>query len=331
MTEPMTRNITFAEALNETLREQMRRDPSILVVGEDVGNIGGIFKVTTGLLDEFGSNRVIDTPISEAAIGGAGVGAALVGARPVIEFQFSDFMTISMDQIVNHAAKLRYMTGGQAKVPLVIRAAMCGGIGMGAQHSQNLESWFVHVPGLIVIMPSTPYAAKGLLTAAIRNDNPVVFFEQRQLYGTSGPVPEEDYELPIGVAEVVQEGSDLTIVATGRMVRIALSAARQLAKSQINAEVIDPRTLKPIDMKTIIESVKKTSRIIIVTESWRTCGFASEIAASVAESCIEYLDAPVLRVTAKDAPMPVSRSLERNLLPDEEAILDAAMKIIPVA
>ncbi len=321
------KRISFAQALNEALHEEMGRDPSVFVVGEDVGLLGGLFQVTQGLLENFGPKRVIDTPISEAAIAGAGVGAALVGARPVIEFQFSDFMTIAMDQIVNHAAKLRYMTGGQAKVPMVIRAPVCSGISMGAQHSQNLEAWFVHVPGLIVVMPSTPYAAKGLLKAAIRDDNPVVFLEPRLLYASTGEVPEEDYVLPIGKATVRREGSDVTIVATGRMVGMALSAAERLSQEGLQAEVIDPQTLKPLDTETILRSVQKTSRLVIVNEGCRTCGYASEIAATMADLAIYHLDAPIRRVTAQDVPMPVSRALEAELLPNVEAILAAVKSI----
>jgi len=322
-----TRRITFAQALNEALHEEMARDPSVFVLGEDIGILGGLFQVTQGLLATFGPRRVIDTPISEAAIAGAGVGAALVGARPVIEFQFSDFMTIAMDQIVNHAAKLRYMTGGQAKVPVVIRAPVCSGISMGAQHSQNLEAWFVHVPGLIVVMPSTPHIAKGLLKAAIRDDNPVVFLEPRVLYTATGEVPEDDCVLPIGAAAVRREGRDVTIVATGRMVGMALSAADKLSQEGVEAEVIDPQTLKPLDTETILRSVQKTTRLVVVNEGCRTCGYASEIAAIIAERGIYHLDAPIQRVTAQDVPMPVSRSLEAELLPNEKAIIAAVKNI----
>lgn len=317
------KKITYSQALNEALHEEMEHNSSVFVLGEDIGILGGLFQVTQGLLEKFGPKRVMDTPISEAAIAGAGVGAALVGARPVIEFQFSDFMTIAMDQIVNHAAKLRYMTGGQAKVPVVIRAAACSGISMGAQHSQNLEAWFVHVPGLIVMMPSTPYAAKGLLKAAIRDDNPVVFLEPRLLYSIMGDVPEEDYVLPIGKAAVVRAGSDITIVATGRMVRAALSAGDKLSQENIEAEVIDPQTLKPLDTDTILNSVKKTARLVIVNEGCRSCGFAAEVAASMAELAFYHLEAPIRRVTALDVPMPVSRVLENEILPNEKAIISA--------
>ena len=323
----MERRISYTQALNEALREEMQRDVSVYILGEDVAQMGGLFEVTKDLLDRFGPQRVIDTPISEAAIAGAGVGGALVGARPVIEFQFADFMTIAMDQIVNHAAKLRYMTGGQARVPLVIRAPICNGIGLGAQHSQSLESWFVHVPGLVVIMPSTPYAAKGLLKAAIRSDDPVVFLENRRLYSAKGPVGDDDVVLPIGQAAVLREGEDVTIVATGRMVRVALTASKTLSDAGIDVEVIDPQTLKPLDTDTILSSVKKTGRCVVVNEGARTCGFAAEVAATVAELAYDQLKAPIQRVTARDVPMPVSRPLEAQVLPSEEDLLDAVKKV----
>lgn len=324
----MDRRITYTEALNEALQEEMQRDRSVYVLGEDVAQIGGLFDVTKGLLDQFGPQRVMDMPISEAAIAGAGIGGALVGARPVIEFQFQDFMTIAMDQIVNHAAKLRYMTGGQATVPLVIRAPICTGIGMGAQHSQSLESWFVHVPGLIVIMPSTPAAAKGLLKAAIRNDNPVIFLESRRIYGSKGPVPSGEVVLEIGQAVVCRPGNDLTIVATGQMVPMALSAAEKLSAEGVEAEVIDPQTLKPLDTNTILESVKRTSRLVVVNEGCRSCGYAAEIAATIAELAFDYLDAPIERVTSRDVPMPVSKVLENEIVPREQDLLDAARRTI---
>lgn len=322
------RRVSYAQALNEALHEEMARDSSAFVIGEDIATMGGLFQVTQGLLAKFGGGRVIDSPISEAAIAGAGVGAALVGARPIVEFQFSDFMTIAMDQIVNHAAKLRYMTGGQATVPVVMRSPVCTGINMGAQHSQSLEAWFVHVPGLIVIMPSTPYAAKGLLKAAIRDDNPVVFLEHRLLYSTVGDVPAEEYVLPIGKAAVLREGADVTIVATGRLVNMSLAAAEKLSKEGIEVEVVDPQTLKPLDTDTILASVKKTTRLVVVNEGARTCGFASEVAAVVAELAIYDLSAPIQRVTARDVPMPVSRPLENELLPHEDAIITAVKKTL---
>lgn len=323
-----SRSITYAEALNEALHEEMQRDSNVFVLGEDIAVMGGLFQVTKGLLDTFGPERTIDTPISEAAIAGAGIGAALAGARPVIEFQFNDFMTIAMDQIVNHAAKLRYMTGGQAEIPLVMRAAVCSGIGMGAQHSQSLEAWFAHVPGLIVVMPSTPYAAKGLLKAAIRNPNPVVFLEPRLLYTIPGEVPDDEYLSAIPGAMIHREGADVTIVATGRMVGTAISAARKLSSDGIEAEIVDPQTLKPLDTGPILESVRKTGRVVIVNEGSRSCGYAAEIAATITELAFDYLDAPIQRVTSADVPMPVSRVLEKEILPDQDALLAAVDSIL---
>jgi pyruvate dehydrogenase E1 component beta subunit len=318
---------TFVDALNQALREEMRRDPRVFVMGEDVGRMGGLFRVTWGLVDEFGSDRVIDTPISEAAIAGAGVGSALVGAHPIIEFQFMDFMTIGMDQIVNHAAKLRYMTGGMVTVPLVIRAPVCGGLSLGAQHSQSLEAWFVHVPGLKVVMPSTPADAKGLLKSSIRDSNPVLFLEHRLLYSQTGPMPEGEHVVPLGLADIKRAGSDITVVCTGRTVHLTLSAAQKLAGDGIQIEVIDPRTLKPLDTQTIIQSVKKTSRFVAVSDGWHTGGFAAELMAVVTEECFYDLDAPVHRVCNKDVPMPVAPALQRAVMVSEEDILSACRAV----
>lgn len=317
------RQTSFAEALNQALREEMRKDSCVFVMGEDIGRMGGLFNVTKGLLEEFGVDRVIDTPISEAAIAGAGVGSALVGARPVIEFQFLDFITLAMDQVVNHAAKLRYMTGGSVSVPLVLRAPVCGGVGLGAQHSQSLEAWFVHVPGLKVVMPSTPADAKGLLKSAIRDDNPVLFLEHRLLYAQTGPVPEADVSISIGLADVKRTGKDVTIVATGRTVPLSLSVAEKLAREGIDAEVVDPRTIKPLDKATIVNSVKKTNRLVVVSDGWRTCGYAAEVMAMVVEECFFDLDAPIQRVCGKDVPMPVAPALQRAAMVSEEDILGA--------
>jgi pyruvate dehydrogenase E1 component beta subunit len=315
--------MSFAEALNQALQEEMRRDSCVFVMGEDIGRMGGLFKVTKGLLEEFGANRVIDSPISEAAIAGAGVGSALVGARPVIEFQFLDFITLAMDQVVNHAAKLRYMTGGSVSVPLVIRAPVCGGVGLGAQHSQSLEAWFVHVPGLKVVMPSTPADAKGLLKSAIQDPNPVIFLEHRLLYGQTGPVPEADFSIPIGSADVKRSGKDLTIAATGRTVPLSLAAAEKLAGEGIDVEVIDPRTIKPLDTATIVNSVKKTNRLVVVSDGWRTGGYAAEIMAVVIEECFFDLDAPIQRVCGKDVPMPAAAALQKAAMVSENDILTA--------
>ena len=317
------RQMSFAEALNQALQEEMRRDSCVFVMGEDIGRMGGLFKVTKGLLEEFGANRVIDSPISEAAIAGAGVGSALVGARPVIEFQFLDFITLAMDQVVNHAAKLRYMTGGSVSVPLVIRAPVCGGVGLGAQHCQSLEAWFVHVPGLKVVMPSTPADAKGLLKSAIRDENPVLFLEHRLLYAQTGPVPEGDFSIPIGSADVKRSGKDLTIAATGRTVPLSLAAAEKLAGEGIDVEVIDPRTIKPLDKATIVKSVKKTNRLVVVSDGWRTGGYAAEVMAVIMEECFFDLDAPIQRVCGKDVPMPVAAALQKAAMVSENDILKA--------
>ncbi|HEY7302989.1 MAG TPA: alpha-ketoacid dehydrogenase subunit beta [Bryobacteraceae bacterium] len=317
------KEISYAEALNQALREEMRRDPLVFVMGEDVGNLGGLFKVTNGLLQEFGPDRVIDTPISEAAIAGAGVGSALVGTRPVIEFQFMDFMTIAMDQIVNHAAKLRYMTGGIATVPLVIRAPICAGVGLGAQHSQSLEAWFVHVPGLKVVMPSTPADAKGLLKSAVRDNNPVLFLEHRLLYSQTGPVPEEEYLIPLGSADVKRPGTDLTVIATGRTVHLALAAARTLASDGIELEVIEPRTLQPLDIELLEGSVRKTSRLVVVNDGCRSCGYAAEIVARIMETCFYHLDAPIQMVCTRDVPMPVAPALQKEVMVSEEDVIRA--------
>jgi pyruvate/2-oxoglutarate/acetoin dehydrogenase E1 component len=324
------RQITFVEALNQALQEEMRRDPLVFIAGEDVGKMGGLFKVTQNLFDEFGPERVLDTPISEAAIAGLGVGGALVGTRPVIEFQFLDFVMIAMDQIVNHAAKLRYMTGGMVSVPLVARAPVSGGIGLGAQHSQSLEAWFAHVPGMKVVMPACPSDAKGLLKSAIRDDNPVLFLEHRRLYGQIGEVPEGDYLVPLGRAEVKRVGTDVTVVATGRTVPLSLAAAGKLAQEAIEIEVIDLRTLKPFDLETVLESVRKTSRAVVVNDGWRTCGYAAEIVASIQEECFYDLDTPVQRVCGGDTPMPVAAVLERAAMVSEDNVVASCRTVMSV-
>ncbi len=327
---PNVNEKSYADGLNEALREEMTRDPLVFVLGEDVGGMGGLFSVTKGLLGEFGPQRVIDTPISEAAIAGAGVGSALVGARPVIEFQFQDFITIAMDQIVNHAAKLRYMSGGMVSIPLVIRAPVCTGVGLGAQHSQSLEAWFVHVPGIKVVMPSDPADAKGLLKSAIRDNNPVIFLESRMLYSTIGPIPSGEHLVPLGSAAIKRAGNDLTIVATGRTVALALSAAQKLSREGFEADVIDPRTLKPLDSATILQSVRKTNRLVVVSDGSRTCGYAAEIMAGVIEDCFFELDAPPQRVCTRDVPMPVAPSLQKAVMVSEEKILSACRTTLAV-
>jgi len=331
VTEPEargTREITFAQALNEALHGEMKRDERVFVMGEDVGLIGGIFGVTRGLRDAFGEDRVRDTPISEPSFVGMGVGAAIAGMRPVVEIQIWDFVAMTMDQIVNQAAKFRYMLGGTPTVPLVIRGPQGGGIRLAAQHSQSLEAWFVHVPGLVVIAPSTPYDAKGLLASAVRDDNPVIFLEHKVLYATKGVVPEETYAIPLGKADVKRQGSDVTVVALQAMVPRALAAAEELAKEGVSVEVIDPRTLWPLDEDAILQSVAKTSRLVIAHEAVKRCGFGAEIAALVSEKALDVLDAPIARVTARPVPMPYNDSLERATIPSQADIVAAVRGLL---
>jgi 2-oxoisovalerate dehydrogenase E1 component len=323
------RALSYAEAVAEAMRQEMERDAKVIVLGEDVGLTGGIFQATRGLCERFGPERVRDTPISEAAIVGAAVGAALAGLRPIVEIQFFDFVTLAMDAIVNQAAKLRFMLGGAGSVPLVVRGPQGGGIRVGAQHSQSLEAWFTHIPGLVVIAPSTPYDAKGLLTSAIRDDNPVVFLEHKLLYAAPpSPVPEESYAIPIGKGEIKRAGRDLTIVATMAMVARALSAAAALERQGISAEVIDPRTLAPLDEDLILASVRKTNRLLIVHEAWPYGGFAAELCARVVEKAFDWLDAPIARVCALPVPMPYNGELERLVIPSADAIAEAAVKLM---
>jgi len=323
------RKIAYREALKEALREEMRRDSRVFLLGEDIGRYwGGAFKVTKGLAEEFGDERVIDTPISESAIVGAAVGAAITGMRPVAEIMFGDLTTLAMDQIANQAAKIRYMFGGQAKCPIVIRTPFGAGVNIAAHHSQSLEAWFMHVPGLYVAVPSTAYDAKGLLKTAIRSDDPVVFCEHKLLYPLEGEVPEEEYTIPFGIADIKREGTDVTIVATLFMVHKALNAAEELAAEGISVEVIDPRTLTPLDKQTIIKSVKKTGRIVVVTEDCKTAGVSAEIAAVIAEEALDYLDAPIKRIAEPDTPIPFSPSLEQFVIPDEKAIIKAVKEVV---
>lgn len=323
------KEMTYAEAVREALRQEMIRDDSVFLIGEDVGRYGGAFGVSYGLVDEFGEDRVRDTPISEAGIMGAATGAALMGMRPVAEIMFMDFTTIAMDQLVNQAAKLRFMFGGKAKVPLVLRTPGGSGTGAAAHHSQSLEAWFVHVPGLKVVMPSTPYDAKGLLVASIRDDNPVIFVEHKLLYKTKGPVPEEEYTIPLGTADVKRTGRDLTIVATSIMVPRVLEAAETLAGEGIDVEVVDPRTLKPLDEETIFRSVIKTGRVLIAHEACKTGGAGAEIAARIVESeAFDYLDAPIKRLAGLDIPVPYNRNLERRMVPQVEDIVAAARELV---
>ena len=322
------REITYLEAVREALRQEMERDGRVFVIGEDVGVYGGAFGVTRGLLELFGEERVIDTPISEYGIAGAITGAALVGMRPVGEIMFMDFTTFAMEQLVNQAAKMRFMFGGTINVPFVLRTPAGSGTGAAAQHSQSLEAWFVHVPGLKVVMPSTPYDAKGLLLAAIRDDNPVIFIEHKLLYKTKGPVPEESYTVPLGSAEVKRPGRDLTIVATAVMVKRSLEAAQVLEREGIEAEVVDPRTLKPLDAETIVGSVARTGRVLIVHEACKTGGFGGELAGVIAESeAFDYLDAPIVRLAGRDIPIPYNRTLETHTVPQVDDIVHAARQL----
>ena len=323
------RKITYAEAIREALRQEMRRDENIFLIGEDIGIYGGAFGVTYGLINEFGEERVRDTPISELAIVGTSLGAAITGMRPIAEIMFMDFTTLAMEQIVNQAAKMKYMFGGKAKIPMVIRTPAGSGTGAAAQHSQSLEAWFTHVPGLKVVMPSTPYDAKGLLISSIRDDNPVIFIEHKLLYKISGEVPEEEYEISLGVADIKREGEDLTIIATSIMIQRAISASKELKKEGISIEILDPRTLKPYDKKTIIESIKKTGKVIIVHEACKTSGFGAEIAAMISESeSFDYLDAPIKRLGGLDIPIPYNRNLERYAVPQTEDIINATKELI---
>jgi len=323
------REVTVRDALREALREEMQRDKSVFLLGEDIGRYwGGAFGVTKDLAEEFGDERVRDTPISESAIIGVGVGAAITGMRPVAEIMFGDLSALAMDQIANQAAKIRYMFGGQAKVPLVIRTPFGAGVNIASHHSQSLEAWFMHTPGLHVAVPSTPYDAKGLLKTAIRGNNPVFFVEHKLLYPVKGMIPEEDYTIPFGVVDVKREGADVTIFATLYVVHKALAAAQKLSKEGINAEVVDPRTLSPLDKEAIVKSVKKTGRIVIVTEDCKTAGVSAEIAAIVAEEALDYLDAPIKRVAEPDTPIPFSPPLEKFVIPDERSIIKAVKETV---
>ncbi len=323
------KEVTIRDALRQALREEMQRDESVFLVGEDIGRYwGGAFGVTKGLAEEFGDERVRDAPISESAIIGAGVGAAITGMRPVAEIMFGDLSALAMDQICNQAAKIRYMFGGQASVPLVIRTPFGAGVNIASHHSQSLEAWFMHTPGLHVAVPSTPYDAKGLLKTAIRGSDPVLFVEHKLLYPVSGLIPDEDYVVPFGVADVKREGSDVSIVATLLMVHKALTVAEQLSKEGISVEVVDPRTLAPLDKQAIVKSVKKTGRLVVVSEDTKTAGVSAEIAAIVAEEALDYLDAPVKRVAEPDTPIPFSPTLEKFVIPDEKSIINAVKAIV---
>jgi pyruvate/2-oxoglutarate/acetoin dehydrogenase E1 component len=318
------RELTFGQAVNEALREELRRDPAVFVIGEDVAEAGTPFKVLLGLVDEFGPRRIIDSPISEAGITGLGVGAAMTGMRPVVDIMFGDFLTLAMDQLANQAAKVHYMSGGALRVPMVLRTTLGATRRSAAQHSQSLHAWVSHVPGLKVALPATPYDAKGLLKAAIRDDSPVVFFEDKLAYAVRGPVPEEEYVIPLGVADVKRAGTDVTIVATSSMVYVALEAADLLASEGLSAEVVDPRTTTPLDAGTLIASARKTGRALVVDEGHQSYGASAELAAVIAEGAFHYLDAPVTRMGAMDVPVPFSPPLEDLTVPTAQRVADAA-------
>ena len=317
------KQMKFSEAITEAVAEEMRRDPTVFLMGEDIGPSGNIFKVLLGLYQEFGAERVRDTPIAEAGFVGMGVGAAMTGMRPVVEIMFGDFITLAMDQIANQAAKIRYMSGGQAKVPLTIRATMGAGRSSAAQHSQSLQAWPAHIPGLKVVIPSTPADAKGLLKSAIRDDNPTLVYEDKMMYQQAGPVPEGEYTIPLGQADIKRQGTDVTLIATSSMVDVALKAAGLLAEQDVSAEVVDPRTIVPLDKQTLIESVTKTSRAVVIDEGYQSFGVTAEIAAVVYEGAFDYLEAPIVRLGAMDVPIPFSKPLETATIPSEQDVVDA--------
>lgn len=318
------REISFGQAIKEAIAEEMRRDERVLLMGEDVAEAGTPFKVLLGLVDEFGPERVLDTPISEPGFTGIGVGLAMTGMRPIVDIMFGDFIGLVMDQMFNQAAKIHYMSGGKLKVPMVLRTTMGATRRSAAQHSQSLHAWMSHIPGLKVAIPATPYDAKGLMKTAIRDDNPVIIFEDKMQYAVKGPVPEEEYTLPFGVADIKRQGSDITLVATSSMVYVALEAADALAESGVSAEVIDPRTTTPLDKETLINSAKKTSRAIVIDEGYNHFGTTAELAATMAEGAFYYLDAPVKRLGAMDVPIPFSPVLEDLTIPTTEKVVEMA-------
>ena len=326
-TETAVRELTLGEAVREALAEELRRDPRVLILGEDIAEAGTVFKVLTGLVDEFGPERILDTPISEPGFTGIAIGAAMTGLRPVVDIMFGDFIGLTMDQMANQAAKIHYMSGGSWKVPMVMRTTLGATRRSGAQHSQSLHAWFCHIPGLKVVTPSTPYDAKGLMKTAIRDENPVVFFEDKMMYRLKGPVPEEEYTIPLGVADIKREGEDLTIVATSSMVQVALGAAKLLEKYDISAEIVDPRTLWPLDEQTILDSVKKTSRAMVMDEGYGRYGVTAEIASVIAENAFFDLEAPVKRMGAMHVPIPFSPPLEDVTVPTEETVCEAAREL----
>jgi pyruvate dehydrogenase E1 component beta subunit len=322
------RILTFGDAVREALAEELRRDPRVFMLGEDIAEAGTTFKVLNGLVDEFGPERVLDTPISEPGFTGLAVGAAMTGLRPVVDIMFGDFSGLIMDQVANQAAKIHYMSGGKLKVPMVLRTTMGAGRRSAAQHSQSLHAWYSHIPGLKVVVPSTPYDAKGLMKSAIRDESPVVILEDKMMYKTvKGPVPAEEYTIPLGVADVKRQGSDLSLVATSSMVYVALEAAGMLEQSGISAEVIDPRTLVPLDRQALIESARKTSRVIVIDEGYEQYGVTAELAAVIADGAFYYLDAPVKRMGAMNVPIPFSPALEDLTIPNAQQVLETAKSL----
>ncbi|GIW51803.1 MAG: pyruvate dehydrogenase subunit beta [Gemmatimonadales bacterium] len=318
--------LTYRDALNQALREEMQRDPNVFLMGEEVGVYQGAYKVSRGLLQEFGERRVVDTPIAELGFAGIGVGAAMAGLRPVIEFMTWNFALLAIDEVVNSAAKMLYMSGGQIPIPIVFRGPGGAALQLAAQHSQAFEAWYAHVPGLKVVAPSTPYDAKGLLKSAIRDDNPVVFLEGEMLYNVRGEVPEEEYLIPLGVADVKRPGDDVTVICHSKTVAVALKAAEELAGEGISAEVIDLRTIRPLDTDTILKSVMKTNRCVIVEEGWPFCGVGAQVAYEIQRGAFDYLDAPIERVTGADVPMPYNKHLERAAKPAVSQVIEAAKR-----
>jgi pyruvate dehydrogenase E1 component beta subunit len=325
---PATRELTFGQAVKEALAEELRRDPTVFLIGEDVAEAGHPFKVLSGLVAEFGTDRVIDTPISEPGITGLALGAAMTGMRPVVDIMFGDFITLIMDQVVNQAAKIHYMSGGAMKAPLTVRTTLGATRRSAAQHSQSLHAWVAHVPGLKVALPATPYDVKGLMKAAIRDDNPTIVFEDKMMYQATGNVPEDDYVIPFGVADVKREGDDVTLIATSSMVYVALDAAALLEEQGVSAEVVDPRTLVPLDRETLLASARKTGRVIVVDEGYQSYGASAELAAVVAEGAFWHLDAPVTRIGAMDVPIPFSPVLEDETVPNPERVLEQALQLV---
>ncbi|MEM3732217.1 MAG: alpha-ketoacid dehydrogenase subunit beta [Candidatus Bathyarchaeia archaeon] len=322
------RELTYAEAIREALRNALIKNPKVFLIGEDIGAYGGAFKITNGFLEEFGSERIRDTPISEAAIVGAAIGAALMGLKPIAEIMYMDFIPICLEQLANQAAKIRFMSGGKLKVPIIVRTQYSLGRAHGAQHSQFIPAWFLQVPGLKVALPSTPYDAKGLFNQALKEENPVLYIECSLLYRVKGPVPEEDYIIPFGKADVKKEGDDVTIVAISRMVHEALAAAKILKEKGLSIEVIDPRTIQPLDIETIVNSVKKTGRVIIAEDDHKTGGVGAEITASIIENAFDYLDAPITRVASPDIPIPFSPQLELEYMPNKDKIIQAVNSLL---